>query len=192
MSKSPYLRNDDRLNDVISAIQTLGTYRFYRMSPQKWSERICGDESQAEKWCGVFRDHPEFFRFSSDDKSVSLVLRRQKPKLFDVDSLKLISRDDRVLRNAEGRARISRSPLSEGELQLLIGLATNFHSKALEDRRDGRWWTPIATTVIAALIGLGGVVLGSMLDDDRETSVEIPCEAAEPTDEVGVEDRAAE
>ena len=97
MMRSPYLASNDRLGDVISAIQTLGTYRFYKLKPDSWSERISGDGDQVDSWTKIFRDHPEFFRFSSDDRSVSLVLRRQKPKLFDVDSLEMVTREAQVL-----------------------------------------------------------------------------------------------
>tara|TARA_R110002049_G_C9122419_1_gene558478 strand:+ start:93 stop:587 length:495 start_codon:yes stop_codon:yes gene_type:complete len=157
------------------------------MSTEKWSERICGDASQREKWHLVFKDHPEFFRHSADGKSVSLILRRQKPKLYDVDTLEMISREDRLARDTVGRARVSRSPLSESELQLLIGLATNFHSKALEDRRDGRWWMSIATTLIAASIGLAGVIVGSFLSNDSAAPVKVSSPKAEVKNENSVE-----
>lgn len=163
MKRSPYLRSNDRLGDVVSAIQTLGTYRFYKLTPEKWSERICGSDNQKERWIKVFREHSEFFRFSSSDRMVSLVLRRQKPKLFDVDTLELVSRTERQCRSAEGRSRISRAPLTESELQMLIGVATSLHSKALQDRQDGRWWYPVAVTLVTAMIGLGGVWLGATL-----------------------------
>ncbi|MEP2988467.1 MAG: hypothetical protein ABJN65_05865 [Parasphingorhabdus sp.] len=172
MAGSPYLKSDGRLSDVISAIQTLGTYRFYRLSTEKWSERICGDETESSKWRSVFEQHPEFFRYSSDGKSVSLVLRRQKPKLFDVDSLNIITREERLSRDADSRKRISRSPLSESELQLLIGLATSFHSKAIADKKDGRWWLHLIMPIAVAAIGLGGVVVGSYLNGENVEKIE--------------------
>jgi hypothetical protein len=167
MPKSPYLATDERLSDVISAIQTLGTYRFYKLSTEKWSERICGDGSQTVKWKNVFEQHPEFFRYSADLKNVSLVLRRQRPKLFDVDTLKLVDRVDREARDTAGKARISRAPLSESELQLLIELAVNLHKKALEDRRDARWWMPL----LIAAIGLFGVWLGANINNISTTEL---------------------
>jgi len=121
MPRSPYLVNDDRLGDVLSAIQTLGTYRFYKLTPEKWSARISGDGGNDKHWKQVFREHPEFFRFSSDDTKVSLVLRRQKPKLFDVDSLEIVTRAERDGRDSGGQARITRAPLIEGELRMLVG-----------------------------------------------------------------------
>jgi hypothetical protein len=166
MSKSPYLKTDERLSDVISAIQTLGTYRFYKLSTEKWSERICGDTSQTAKWKKVFEEHPEFFRYSADLKNVSLVLRRQRPKLYDVDTLQLVQRVDREARDAAAKARISRAPLTESELQLLIELAVNLHKKALEDRRDSRWWMPL----LIAAIGLFGVWLGANINSTQTSA----------------------
>ncbi|OIQ40133.1 MAG: hypothetical protein BM560_14155 [Roseobacter sp. MedPE-SWde] len=176
MSRSPYLVNDDRLSDVLSAIQTLGTYRFYKLKPESWSARISGDSSQGKRWEQIFRQHPEFFRFSSDDTKVSLVLRRQKPKLFDVDSLEVVTRAERDNRDSAGQARITRSPLAEGELQMLIDVASNLHSKALQDRQDSRWWLPFLATVFSAVMGLAGVWLGSTLNS---TSQKEPTPVAE-------------
>lgn len=163
MPKSPYIVRNDRLSDVISAIQTLGTYRFYKLGVDSWSERICGDSAEAEKWSLIFKEHPEFFRFSSDGSKASLVLRRQKPKLFDVDTLEFVTREERDGRAADGQRRITRAPLSENDLKMLIDVAISLHSKALEDKRDGRWWISMLTTVGVALIGLIGVWLGAQL-----------------------------
>jgi hypothetical protein len=184
MPKSPYLKTDERLSDVISAIQTLGTYRFYKLSTEKWSERICGDASQTDKWKTVFEEHPEFFRYSADLKNVSLILRRQRPKLYDVDTLQIVQRADREARDAAGKARISRAPLSDGELQLLIELAVNLHKKALEDRRDGRWWMPL----IIALIGLFGVWLGANINGDKSN---VPNEAVSKSPPKAAQEPAA-
>lgn len=163
MSDSPYLAAEDRLSDVISAIQTLGSYRFYKLSAEAWSERICGDAAKKARWKRVFLEHPEFFRASGNGSKFSLVLRRQRPKLFSVDTLELVTRDQRESMNPEEQSRITRAPLSESEMNMLIELAMSLHSKALEDRRDSRWWVPVITTVAVALIGLIGVWLGAKL-----------------------------
>lgn len=163
MPNSPYIVSNDRLSDVISAIQTLGTYRYYKLSVDAWSERICGDGSEAEKWKLVFKEHPEFFRFSSDGSKASLVLRRQKPKLFDVDTLEFVTREERDGRSADGQQRITRAPLSDNDLKMLIDVAIALHSKALENQRDGRWWISVISTIGVALIGLIGVWLGARL-----------------------------
>lgn len=162
----PYIVDENRLADVVSAIQTLGTYRFFKMTPREWSERINGDASQLNRWEKVFKDHPEFFRFTSDGSKVSLVLRKQKPKLFDVDKLTIVTREDRDSRSSDGQSRISRAPLEIDEMQMLIDVAVNLHTKALLQKQDRRWWAPIATGLLSALIGLGGVWLGATLDNE--------------------------
>ncbi|MEP0942018.1 MAG: hypothetical protein ABJH20_09920 [Rhizobiaceae bacterium] len=152
----------------MSAIQTLGTYRFYKLTPRKWSDRISGDSNSEKHWERVFRQHPEFFRFSSDGAKVSLVLRRQKPKLYDVDSLELVTRTERDGRDSVGQARITRAPLEEGEMQMLIGVANGLHSKALQDKQDSRWWLPLVATIFSATIGLAGVWLGATLNSANQ------------------------
>lgn len=163
MKNSPYISEEDRLGDVISAIQTLGTYRFYKLTPDQWSQRISGDAPHSKKWATVFKEHPEFFRLSGKGDKVCLVLRRQKPKLFDVDTLQTITRDERNQRDVAGQSRVTRAPLTENELQLLVTIAGNLHSKALDDRRDSRWWMPYVMTAVSASIGLFGVWLGAAL-----------------------------
>lgn len=163
MPRSPYLANNDRLGEVLSAIQTLGTYRFYKLTPEQWSTRINGDSGSEKHWKKIFDEHPEFFRFSSDGAKVSLVLRRQKPKLFDVDSLEMVTRVERDSRDSDGQARITRAPLIEGELRMLVDIASGLHSKALQDRQESRWWLPFIATVFSAVIGLAGVWLGATL-----------------------------
>ena len=80
MSKSPYLKDDHRLADVIAAIQAMGTYKYYKLDFAGWSSRISGDETQDNLWRKVFEEHPEFFRLDSDREKASLVWRRQHQK----------------------------------------------------------------------------------------------------------------
>jgi hypothetical protein len=84
-SNSPYLKNDNRLGDVIAAIQVMGKYGFYKLDTKKWAMRISGDEEKVEHWTSVFKDHPEFFRFDTTGQKVSLVWRRSYRKRYSVD-----------------------------------------------------------------------------------------------------------
>ncbi|WP_272165123.1 hypothetical protein [Vibrio diabolicus] len=61
MSKSPYLKNHNRLGNVISAIQVMGKYGFYKLDYAGWAMRITGDENNADYWKTIFEEHPEFF-----------------------------------------------------------------------------------------------------------------------------------
>ena len=41
---SPYLRDPNRLGDVIAAIQAMSTYKFYKLSFAGWADRMSADE----------------------------------------------------------------------------------------------------------------------------------------------------
>lgn len=80
MSKSPYIKNNQRLADVVAAIQVMGTYKYYKLDFEGWADRISGDSNQAEYWEKVFEEHPEFFRLDSKRKKASLVWSVSTPK----------------------------------------------------------------------------------------------------------------
>jgi len=156
MGESPYLRDDHRLADVIAAIQTMGTYKFYMLDFSGWSNRINGDESQAGHWKQVFEEHPEFFRLDPDRERASLVWRRQHQKLFNVDTEQKISREEFRRLSDEEKKRVSRTPLTSSEIATLMRAAIDLHSRVLERKRDARWW-------VAGVFGLAGVVLGALI-----------------------------
>lgn len=156
---SPYLRDPNRLGDVIAAIQAMATYKFYKLSFVAWADRISADESQAEKWKSLFLEHPEFFRLDSMREKASLVWRRQFPKRYDVDTGKVLSNVEYEMLSLEQKLRISRVPLSSVDIKALIDTAVNLHSRALEHRKDKRWWVALA----GALGGLLGSVLGALI-----------------------------
>lgn len=156
---SPYLRDANRLGDVIAAIQAMATYKFYKLPFSGWADRMSADERQAEKWKTVFVEHPEFFRLDSTREKASLVWRRQFPKRYDVDA-------ERILTSAEYKAltpaqqlRVSRVPLSSADIKALVDTAVNLHSRALEHHKDKRWWVALA----GAVGGLIGSVVGTLL-----------------------------
>ena len=67
-SRSLYITNPNRLAGVISAIQAMGVYEFYKLDFKGWADRITGDEKQAEHWKEIFEQHPEFFRLDAERK----------------------------------------------------------------------------------------------------------------------------
>ncbi len=153
---SPYLKENDRLADVIAAIQAMGAYKFYKLDFVGWAERISANESMADHWKKIFEEHPEFFRLDTKRKKASLVWRRQHQKLFDVDKEKRIEREDYRSLSDKQKKRFSRMPLDPSEISTLIDTAMNLHSRALEYKRDSRWWFP-------AVIGLIGVIIGATI-----------------------------
>jgi hypothetical protein len=156
IQKNPYTENDNRLADVIAAIQVMATYKFYKLGFSGWADRIEGRDSQGDYWKTVFKQHPEFFRLDSKEEKASLVWRRNYQKLYDVDKEETISRDTyNELSNTE-KTRISRVPLTNSDISTLINTAINLHGGELDHKKDSRWW-------ITGAIGLAGVILGAVI-----------------------------
>lgn len=156
---SAYLNNSSRLGDVIAAIQAMGTYKFYKLDFEGWADRISADRQRADHWKAVFEQHPEFFRLDGDRKRASLVWRRQYPRRFHVD-------EDRTLTVAElasldphvKAARISRLPLTASDINTLIKTAIDMHSRAMDAKKESRWWIPLAAA-IGSLVGALGAAM---------------------------------
>lgn len=144
-----------RLSDVIAAITTLGSYKFYKLDAAGWADRISGRQKSAEHWKSVFDEHPEFFRMASGAEKYSLVWRRQFPRNFNVDSDKEILGDHEV--SGEAYDRISRRPLSPDELTSLISVAVNLHRASLDHDNSRRWWIQLVT----AAVSFAGAMLGA-------------------------------
>ncbi len=145
---SPYLNDQQRLADVIAAIQVMAVYKFYKLDFTKWAERISGDSSQASHWQKVFEEHPEFFRLDSEKARASLVWRRQYPRWYHVDLGRELSKEelDRLPKDVKD-SRISRSPLTSDDIKALITTAIDLHSRALEEQKEKRWWYNALVTV---------------------------------------------
>lgn len=152
---SPYLRDSNRLGDVIAAIQAMGAYKFYKLDFAGWADRLSADESLAEKWKLVFLEHPEFFRLDSARAKASLVWRRQFPKRYDVDAKKTLTHAEYDALTNDQKLRVSRVPLPSADIKALVDTAVNLHSRALEHQKDKRWWV--------ALAGAAGALVGSVL-----------------------------
>lgn len=157
MSKSPYLKDDQRLADVIAAVQVMATYKFYKLNFGAWADRIVGEAEKGDYWKLVFEEHPEFFRLDSRRKKASLVVRRQHQKLYDVDLEIKISRQK--YNQLEQTNRISRTPLSPDEISTLINTAIEMHSRAVDNENQKKWWVPL----VAAGAGFIGAVIGASI-----------------------------
>jgi hypothetical protein len=159
MPKSPYLRDPNRLGDVIAAIQAMSIYKFYKLTFEGWADRISGDKNKTEYWRKVFEEHPEFFRLDSQREKASLVWRRQYPKRLKVDDEQRLSADEFNKLTSEQKARVSRNPLTPNDIKTLVDTAIDLHSRALEHQREKRWWLPVASVVG----GLIGALIGALL-----------------------------
>jgi hypothetical protein len=137
MKRNPYL-TEDRLQDVLAALQFLAVYPDYDLTEGDFRDSIAAEPTSAQRWGEVFADHPEFFRRSEHGEDYSLVLRRPKPKS---DGL--------------------RPPLSSAELSMLIETAIHLQNHALELRRENRAWLPLALTALGIVAAFVGAVLGA-------------------------------
>lgn len=151
MTKSPYIKTDERLSEVIAAIQAMSIYKFYKLDFKTWADRITGEESQADHWEIVFKEHPEFFRLDAPKTKASLVVRRQHPKRYDVDREETITRDAFYGLSDAAKSRVSRTPLSPIEISTLISTAIELHGHALARRREARWGWGVFIAVVSAV-----------------------------------------
>ena len=134
------LSDPSRLADAIAAIQAMGTYTFYKLDFNKWSMRISGDTSQHAHWLKVIVEHPEFFRLNSEKNKASLVLRRNYQRTYHVDRNIELSREERSsLDKQELDKRVSRLPLSNSDIAVLVNIAISLHSRALEQEKESKW-----------------------------------------------------
>jgi len=156
---SPYIRDPNRLGDVIAAIQAMATYKFYKLDHAEWADRLAADKLQAEKWKAIFLEHPEFFRLDSTREKASLVWRRQFPKRYNVDTGQTVTHEQYEALSVVEKLRISRIPLSSADIKALVDTAVNLHSRALEHHKDKRWWTALS----GGIGGLLGAIVGAML-----------------------------
>lgn len=156
---SPYLKDGNRLGDVIAAIQAMATYKFYKLDHERWADRIAADKGQSEKWKTIFLEHPEFFRLDSAREKASLVWRRQFPKVYNVDTAEVVTKQHYETLSDTQRLRLSRAPLSSSDIKALIDTAVNLHSRALEHQKDKRWWVALS----GAVGGLLGALIGGLL-----------------------------
>jgi len=152
MKTSPYISNDNRLADVFAAIQVMAMYKFYKRGFEEWADQIVGDKKQAEHWKNIFIQHPEFFRLDETRTKASLVWRRSYPKLFNVDVGETISKDVFVGLSEKEKMRISRVPLVNEDVRTLMQSAIELHSRALEEKKENRWWMPAVIGFAAGLV----------------------------------------
>lgn len=155
-SKTPYLYDNNRLGDVIAAIQVMGSYGYYKLDFENWSMRISGDKNKAEHWRKVFIEHPEFFRLDTAGVKASLAWRRSYRRRYSVQKQRELSPDEYIDLSSNELAQVSRAPLNSSDISVLINTAINLHTRALEQNREHRWLS-------SPLFSLLGVALGALL-----------------------------
>ncbi|MGJ8674351.1 MAG: N-carbamoyl-L-amino acid amidohydrolase [Pseudoalteromonas sp.] len=152
MSKSPYLK-DQRLADVIAAIQVMSTYKFYKLDFSGWTQKITGTKEDPEYWKSLFEDHPEFFRLNNNKQKASLVWRRSHQRNYHVDKEQVLekSKIDK-LPDDEKSERISRAPLNNSDIATLISTAIDLHTRAIESEKEKRWLVPSLVSILVVTL----------------------------------------
>lgn len=156
---SSYLEKN-RLQDIIGALQIMGSYKKYKMPAEKWAEKIENPPLSANNWEKIFNDHPEFFR-KNDKDLYSLMWRRGLP--HDVESSYRVA-------------------LTGDQISSLVDTAIRLHANALDDNRHessreegqrkwetemklskSRWRQQMFLTSITAFLAFSGAVLAAWI-----------------------------
>ena len=190
MSKSPYITNTSRLENVISAIQVLGAYE--RKTSRRLSLWINLLNQDSTYWLNIFKEHPEFFRvkpigkkrldrndlddsddenvidINSEDYYVSLRWRFAYPKNYDPNQKKELTTDEITELGAK-KSRLTHKPLGTPQIQSLIETAISLHEKANEIENQKKWWKPLISglfVLVGALVGLLSTIIISNHSDN--------------------------
>ncbi len=161
--KSPYLTHDQRLADILAAIQVMGSHLWDSRPIEHWKQNLGPMPQSAASWEELFSQHPEFFGTSEFEgvTSHSLRLRRAYERTIDVSSLRELSDTElKELRESDRyfKTKIARRALLPSQIEALMKTAIELQVRAgaMDDRR--KWWLPLA----AAVLSFVGALIGSL------------------------------
>jgi hypothetical protein len=168
MASSPYLAKDDaqRLQDVMTAIQVMGTYKWDSRSVQEWASILGEPLSNEKNWKRIFEQHPEFFGIEPSEalgKKMYLRWRRAYEQTYDPDNLRelTVAEKERILAESPDKQdKWSRTPLKAEQIGSLLTLAIELHARASASAERKRWWIIL---LVSPVVGLLGVILGALL-----------------------------
>jgi hypothetical protein len=176
VSPSPYMTKN-RLNDLIAAIPVFAINDSYRMTAGGWAKVITGSNGNSEYWRNVFKEHSEFFRETLGDKTediqndpgedpqdasgekYSLVLRRGVSSRYHKTLKKVITADEYVNLSDKEKNKLTRGPLSDTQMKMLIDLAVSLHDQAMTEKKERRL---LITTGLTAVGSFGGTLLAHL------------------------------
>jgi len=166
----PYLI-DSRLGDVIGVIQVLGSTQWHAIKPEHWARYFGEPHSEPREWKPVFEQHPEFFQIEKNG-DVALRWRFAYPRTYDPRKNIDYTPEQRDLElTPEEREKLHRRPLSAEQVDALMNVAIELHARQVAQHQESRWWIPIVTSLVGALVGavLGfvGVILAAYLKGAR-------------------------
>ncbi len=157
---SPYLV-EYRLQDLIAAIQVMGSYpKFTSRESDKWEAKLGKPKSGAD-WYEVCSEHPEFFRTSTsnrpeDQKGIGLRLRWALDEDYSPGERVRVDQARLDGMTSSERRKLTRPPLEGPQIEALIGSCIELHSRALAQKSGTSW----PTSLVPAVTGLAGVALG--------------------------------
>jgi hypothetical protein len=161
--ESPYLK-PNRLQDVLSAMQTMSLYHRYRLPFEEWAELISGEEGKVEHWKLIFDEHPEFFRKSAAFPGhYALIWRRALSNRWHMREQRYVTEEEYKVLRPQRHEILGRQPIPEAQIKTLMDTAMQLHQRAIEAHRDRRWWLPISATVLGSVMSLCGAFLGAIL-----------------------------
>jgi len=164
MRRSPYLKHQDRLADVLAAIQVLGSHPWDSREIQDWKTNI-GDKPQStDKWQSIFSDHPEFFGSDNrgDKTFYFLRLRRAYEQTVDTEASKDLSPQELTeykAREPYEPDKLARRVLSPNQIETLIKAAVELQARAAALETANCWWIPL----LCDALGFSGALVGSLL-----------------------------
>jgi len=153
-----------RLADVIAAIQVMSSAERPERKIKDWAFELDRnrDPTTIKRWTSVFQDHREFFVTYRlpDEEDLKAALRwRYVFKTYDSKTGREYTPAEIETLSREQRSLLTTKPLSGDQIQTLLNTAIGLHARAMEELRESRWWV----SLIAAFLGFGGAILGSML-----------------------------
>ena len=181
MPVSSYIK-PNRLNDLIAAIPVLAINDSYKRTAKGWTKIITGVEDNSEYWKSIFEEHSEFFRKTEvgkgeetqgdkgeegeegeegqgdkGDSEYSLVMRRGVSSRYHKILKKVVTPEEYLALSKEEKNKLTRSPLSDDRMKMLIDLAVTLHDQAIAAQQDRRWWF---TPVLSLIGSFGGALFG--------------------------------
>ena len=170
MKRSPYVKYGLRLQDVIAAIQVMGTHSSDSSTIESWTERIGNPVSvNAGTWLDVFKDHPEFFHLEewTDPKDsqvrtlASLTWRRANEKTYDAHKDAELTIAEAAMRD---RTTLNRKPLTAEQVGILLKSAVELDTRAnaFQERKE-KLLTAGITVIATLMTTVVGIILGAIL-----------------------------
>jgi hypothetical protein len=159
--KSPYLNNDSRLAEIIGAVQVMSIYPWASRKAEDWQKSL-GEPLSANDWPTVFKEHPEFFRFTKVGW-VSLRWRHGYLRTFDPKLGHELSETQQAVLTPEQKDDLTHKPLTTDQTEALMKTALDFHARAIAHEQERRWWVPFLFGFLTAVLAFAGVILGACI-----------------------------